>query len=75
VRTVVAWGAAAALGIALFIAGAGDAVPREAVTVKRPNIVVILTDDHRWDEVRHMPELDSAPEWARFTNAFVHEWA
>jgi arylsulfatase A-like enzyme len=38
-----------------------------------PNIVFILTDDQRWDSMDQMPQLDSAPEWAHFSNAFVDE--
>jgi len=39
----------------------------------RPNIVLIVTDDQRWDSIDQMPELRAAPEWARFANAFVDE--
>ena len=46
---------------------------------KRPNIVVILSDDHRWDTMSNMghpfiktPHLDRlAEEGVRFTNAFA----
>jgi N-acetylglucosamine-6-sulfatase len=39
----------------------------------RPNVVLIVTDDQRWDSINQMPQLDSAPDWARFSNAFVDE--
>ena len=38
-----------------------------------PSVVFILTDDQRWDSVDQMPQLDAAPEWAHFCNAFVDE--
>jgi arylsulfatase A-like enzyme len=34
---------------------------------------MIVTDDQRWDSVDQMPQLNAAPEWARFANAFVDE--
>ena len=46
---------------------------RQEESHSRPNIVFILTDDQRWDSVDQMPQLDAAPEWARFSNAFVDE--
>jgi N-acetylglucosamine-6-sulfatase len=39
----------------------------------RPNVVLIVTDDQRWDSVDQMPQLNTATEWARFDNAFVDE--
>lgn len=57
-----------------------SAVAQEgAVPGNRPNVVVILTDDQRWDQMScaghpflHTPQLDRiAAEGARFTNAFV----
>lgn len=38
-----------------------------------PNIVVIMTDDQRWDTVDQLPALDGWDRWARFEHAFVHE--
>jgi N-acetylglucosamine-6-sulfatase len=35
--------------------------------------VLIVTDDQRWDSLDQMPGLDAAPEWARFSHAFVDE--
>jgi N-acetylglucosamine-6-sulfatase len=40
---------------------------------KRPNIVVILSDDQRWDSMAQLPELNASRQWARFTNYFVEE--
>ena len=45
----------------------------QAKTPTKPNIVFILTDDQRWDSLDQMPQLDAAPEWARFSNAYVDE--
>jgi N-acetylglucosamine-6-sulfatase len=39
----------------------------------RPSVILILTDDQRWDSLDQMPQLNAAPEWARFENAFVDE--
>ncbi len=44
-----------------------------AYSAPRPNIILILTDDQRWDSMGQMPQLASSPEWARFANAFVDE--
>src|SRR5918993_1220819 len=46
---------------------------RADAQAKRPNIIVILTDDQRWDDLRYMPALGANPEFAHFTNSFVHE--
>jgi len=39
----------------------------------RPNIVFIITDDQRWDQLAHMPTLraDLVHNGTRFVNAFV----
>lgn len=39
----------------------------------KANVVLIVTDDQRLDSMRHMPQVESMPAWARFSNAFVHE--
>ncbi len=41
--------------------------------IRRPNIVVIMTDDQRWDEVEYMPTVTQrlAGEGTTFTNSFV----
>src|SRR4026209_139580 len=63
-----------ALGAGLgYTAGGPPATPR------RPNIVMVLVDDMRWDEMRvaghpfiDTPNMDRlAREGARFTNAFA----
>jgi N-acetylglucosamine-6-sulfatase len=40
---------------------------------RRPNIVLIVTDDQRWDTLRYMPHVhhDLVRQGTRFTNAFV----
>ena len=39
----------------------------------KPNIVVMVTDDQRWDTMQYMPEMQSRlyPESIRFSNAFA----
>jgi len=52
---------------------------RSATAVKRPNIIFLLTDDHRWDAIGcagnpiiQTPNIDAlAANGIRFTNAFV----
>ncbi len=44
-----------------------------AVPLSRPNIVVINTDDQRWDSVDELPTINARTDWARFENSFVHE--
>ncbi|MGH9026740.1 MAG: sulfatase family protein [Acidimicrobiia bacterium] len=39
----------------------------------KPNIVLIVSDDQRWDSVDEMPAIDERTNWARFTNAFVND--
>jgi N-acetylglucosamine-6-sulfatase len=62
----------------VVLASAGAAGVRATSAVeeespRRPNVVLIVTDDQRWDSVDQMPALSAAPEWARFSNAFVDE--
>ena len=52
---------------------AGAAPTAQAASTKRPNVVLIVTDDQRWDSMDQMPTLNAAPEWARFSNSFVDE--
>lgn len=64
-------GVAVALVLALLQSACGPAgAPNPS---RRPNIVVILTDDQRRDEIEHMPTLMQrlAGEGLRFDNAFV----
>ena len=39
----------------------------------KPNIVLIVTDDQRWDSMGDMPDVDALDGWARFENAFVND--
>jgi arylsulfatase A-like enzyme len=48
------------------------AAPRATATASRPNIVLILTDDQRWDSLGEMPATN-ARSWRRFTRSFVVE--
>ena len=65
-------------GLALLVVmlltttGAGGSSPH-AKSSAQPNIVLIVTDDQRWDSMDQMPVLNGAPEWARFSNMFVDE--
>ena len=52
---------------------AGAAPTAQAASTKRPNVVLIVTDDQRWDSLDQMPALDTAGDWARFSNSFVDE--
>jgi arylsulfatase A-like enzyme len=54
--------------LAVVLAGAGNA---EAQT--RPNVVLVLTDDQRWDTLNVMPTVQSrlAARGVTFENAFV----
>jgi arylsulfatase A-like enzyme len=45
----------------------------QAKTATKPNVVFILTDDQRWDSMDQMSQLNAAPQWAHFSNAFVDE--
>ena len=63
-----------ALACAACAAAAGVAHgPRAAAAPARPNIVFILTDDQRWDELGFMPQVQSLLQarGATFTNSFV----
>ncbi len=42
-------------------------------TPTRPNIVLINTDDQRWDSVSQLPLINARTDWARLANSFVHE--
>src|SRR5690349_8277830 len=66
--------AAGALALASF---ALMTVPSHASTVRapassRPNIVLILTDDQRWDSLAELPATN-ALSWRRYTRAFVDD--
>jgi N-acetylglucosamine-6-sulfatase len=63
-------GLGAALPTVLSGHASSAAQPKSAA---RPNVVLVVTDDQRWDSIDQMPQLDSAPGWARFSNAFVDE--
>jgi arylsulfatase A-like enzyme len=78
-RTSGAWRAASVLFLAatmllpargLAAASSGDGGRRAATA---PNIVLILTDDQRWDTLRYMPHVraDLKSKGMTFTNAFV----
>ncbi len=63
-----------ALACALCVAAAGAArSPHAVAATQQPNIVLILTDDQRWDELGFMPQVQSLMQskGATFTNSFV----
>ena len=63
------------MGIMFATPGAGAplARPRAPAAVARPNIVLILADDMRWDELENMPNTLAflATGGVRFTQAYV----
>lgn len=44
-----------------------------ATTTSRPNIVLINTDDQRWDSISQLPSINARTDWARFENSFVQD--
>src|SRR5512133_4275066 len=63
-----------ALAFVAACAGSGLAAPSaSAQTSERPNIVVVLTDDQRWDTLSAMPtvEQELVAHGVTFTNSFV----
>ena len=78
--SIVARALLALAGVALLGAGACSTRPAHSpATTRRPNIVFVLVDDLRWDEVRaaghpfaETPNMDRlVREGARFLNAFA----
>ena len=70
------WAGVTALALALVAAcaGAGLAIPAaSARSSERPNIVVVLTDDQRWDTLWAMPtvEQELVAHGVTFRNSFV----
>jgi arylsulfatase A-like enzyme len=64
----------AVVGMFFTRTGSARTAPRAAqVTDPRPNIVLILSDDQRWDEMGTMPIVDSqiVDKGVSFTNSFV----
>ncbi len=70
------WAALTAVAVALVAACAGSSLGTEAASAQRaeaPNIVVVLTDDQRWDTLPAMPtvEQELVAHGVTFTNSFV----
>jgi len=63
-----------ALVSALAVAGPGPA-PKVAHALTRQNIVLILTDDQRWDSLQYMPNVESllVGRGVTFANAFDND--
>jgi N-acetylglucosamine-6-sulfatase len=59
--------------LAVPVGGGGGALPATAQVATPPNIVLILTDDQRWDTLWAMPNVQSllVDEGASFSNSFV----
>src|SRR5262245_17798211 len=70
------WVAVTAVALALVGACAGSSLgtpSASAQRAERPNIVVVLTDDQRWDTLSAMPTVERAlvAHGVTFTNSFV----
>jgi N-acetylglucosamine-6-sulfatase len=66
-----------ALLLGLYVAGgrshaAAKPVDGALATVKRPNIVLFLTDDQSYESVAAMPYVSSLGNWYTFTNAYIN---
>ena len=68
-RIAAVFGACVVAAVLAPVAPSHAAVPRAA---SRPNIVLILTDDQRWDSLAEMPATN-ARTWRRYTSAFVDD--
>lgn len=72
-------GAAALYAILILLGSQANIFAQQTVTENRPNIIVIYTDDHRWDalgksgnDIIKTPNLDKMVETGRyFPNSFV----
>jgi arylsulfatase A-like enzyme len=65
---------AAAILVALTgVAWAGSSVPAAAAALVRPSVVLVLTDDQRWDTLSAMPAVRQhlVDQGVTFTNGFV----
>ncbi len=61
------------LALAVFLLGSSvGAVPRAPAQPSRPNIVLIITDDQRWDTLQYLPQVTSLlqQQGVTFANAF-----
>jgi N-acetylglucosamine-6-sulfatase len=65
--------ASSGLAFLLVLPLAGTIASGATKSSARPNVVLIVTDDQRWDSLEQMPQLNAASEWARLSNAFVDE--
>jgi len=75
-RSRARWAAVTAVALALVAACAGSSLGTSAAAARRsqaPNIVVVLTDDQRWDTLPEMPtvEQELVGHGVTFTNSFV----
>ncbi len=70
------WAGVTALALALVAACAGAALATPAASARtsgRPNIIVVLTDDQRWDTLSAMPTVEQklVAHGVTFRNSFV----
>jgi len=72
VRTLTNRWKGAALCLLAVVALSGTWTQREARAATPPNIVLILTDDQRWDSLGEMP-VTNARSWRRYTNSYVDD--
>ena len=72
-RSALVWFVVFAMWVVLLPTGAEPRRARAATADPRPNIVLILTDDMRWDELENMPKTMAflAANGVRFTQAYV----
>jgi N-acetylglucosamine-6-sulfatase len=52
---------------------AEDTTVESAPIDRPPSIVLVVTDDQRWDSIDEMPLVDGRDDWARFDTMYVHE--
>ena len=65
--------ASSTIVLLIIVLSAGPISSHPSKSPARPNIMIILTDDQRWDSLDQMPALDAAAEWTHFSNAYVDE--
>jgi N-acetylglucosamine-6-sulfatase len=63
---------AARVAAVILVALAATSASAPALTTRRPNVIVILSDDQSYTSVAKMPYLSSRAGWYRFTNAYIN---
>jgi arylsulfatase A-like enzyme len=66
--------AVASVVLVLVTTALTSTTSRPAVAVPtRPNLVLIVTDDQRWDSMGQLPRTNAMVSWLRFSKAYVNE--